>query len=44
METTAILGVVIVSMVISCAVFLRCAPEEWLRAFVLLARSLERPI
>jgi hypothetical protein len=39
-----ILGLVIVCMVVSCAVFLRWASEEWLRAFVLLACSLERPL
>jgi hypothetical protein len=44
MGITAILGLVIVSMAVSCAVFVRCASEEWLRAFVLLARSLERPL
>ena len=44
MGTTVIWGVLIVGMLVSGAVFLRCASEEWLRAFVLLARSLERPL
>ncbi len=44
MGTAASLAVVIVSMAVSGAVFLRCASEEWLQAFVLLARSLERPL
>jgi len=39
-----ILGIVIVSPVVFSAVALRWAPEEWLQAFVVLARSLGRPM
>jgi len=44
MRTEMILGIVIVSPVIFSAVALRWASEEWLHAFVVLARSLGRPI
>jgi hypothetical protein len=44
MGTEMILGVVIVSPVIFSAVPWRWASEEWLHAFVVLARSLARPI
>jgi len=38
------LGVVIVSPVVFSVVALRWAPEEWLQAFVILARPLGRPM
>jgi hypothetical protein len=44
MGTELILGVVIVSPLVFCAVALRWVPEEWLHAFVVLARSLGRPM
>jgi hypothetical protein len=44
MGTELILGAVIVSPLVFCAVALRWASEEWLRAFVILARSLGRPM
>jgi hypothetical protein len=44
MGTEMIVGVVIVSPVIFSAAALLWAPEEWLRAFVILARSLGRPM
>jgi hypothetical protein len=39
-----ILGVVIASPLVFSAVALRWASEEWLQAYVILARSLVRPI
>lgn len=42
MATAIILGVVIVSLEVFSAAALGWASEEWLRAFVLLARSLGR--
>ena len=44
MGTKLILGIVIVSPVVFSAAALLWAPEEWLHAFVILARSLGRPI
>ncbi|MGA3324440.1 MAG: hypothetical protein ABSF45_08195 [Terriglobia bacterium] len=44
MGNELILGVVIVSPVVLSAAVLRWAPEEWLHAFVILARSLGRLI
>jgi hypothetical protein len=44
MGTELILGVVIVSPLVLSAVLLLWAREEWLHAFVILARSLGRPM
>jgi hypothetical protein len=44
MGTELILGVVIVSPVVFSVAALRWAPEEWLQAFVEVARSLGRPL
>jgi hypothetical protein len=44
METGMILVLVIVIPLISGAVVLRWAPEGWLQAFVVMARSLGRSI
>lgn len=44
MGTEMILGVIIVSPVLFIAAASRWASEEWLRAFVILARSLGRPM
>jgi hypothetical protein len=44
MGATVIVTVVIVSPIVFCVVCLSCASEEWLRAFVILARSLGRSI
>jgi hypothetical protein len=44
MGSEVVLGVVIVSPLVFSAVVLRWPSEEWLRAFVILARSLGRPI
>jgi hypothetical protein len=39
-----ILGIVIVSPLVFCAVVLRWASEAWLEGFVEMARSLGRPL
>ena len=44
MGTEMILAVVIVSPVVFSVVLLRWTSEEWLEAFVVLARSLGRPM
>jgi hypothetical protein len=44
MGTEMILGVVMVIPVVFCTGALLWAPEEWLHAFVILARSLARPM
>ena len=44
MGTEMILGVVIVSTIVFSAAALLWAPEDWLQAFVILARSLGRPM
>lgn len=44
METDLILGIVIVSPVVFSMVAFRWMSEEWLRAFVIVARSLGRPM
>ncbi len=44
MRTEIILGIVIVCPLVFSAVVFRWASEEWLYAFVVLARSLGRPM
>ena len=44
MGTEIILGVVVVSPLVFSAAVLRWTSEEWLQAFVILARSLGRPM
>jgi hypothetical protein len=44
MGTEIILGVVMVVPVVFSAAALLWAPEEWLQGFVILARSLGRPL
>jgi hypothetical protein len=44
MGTEFIVGVVIVSLAVLNVAALRWAPEEWLQGFVILARSLGRPL